>query len=435
MDRKMDTITMNNPFFAKSLAPPSHFIGRHREIELILDRLANPLNRGGSAIVGASGIGKTSLLHYLQSAQVLNDWPQLSSDMARFVFMPSYFIVPFTELNFWLYLFQDLQDWLRGTYREKVDLLINELEAGRLPSIHALIKFFTELGQERDSFVVVLLDNFDTLFQAMRASNWQDNISFLHKLRGLMNLPAPRGFSLIITSESHLFDLFSEVQWFGSQFCSNMSVLNFGPFTIKEATELICSYLGPTRVTFTPEEINQLYESSRGHPGQLQELASDLFNNKKEALPKPLQVEEDTYKLSIEDLEPELANLLARAIDKLFYEAGAVQLSEDPHAGVKRGTTRDQMRSWKLSVPTEDQQEELKYRVEILDIHRRNIRTLEKQRAAHGGVNIPLDLTNQLEEAEKEIGKHLSELIRVLQKIYGRSIEAIKQGDKHPISC
>ena len=55
-----------NPFFVGKPVPPEKFIGRKRYLDEAFDLIEQ---RGHTAISGADGMGKTSLLKYLESPQ------------------------------------------------------------------------------------------------------------------------------------------------------------------------------------------------------------------------------------------------------------------------------------------------------------------------------------------------------------------------------
>lgn len=272
-----------NPFIYGPPVPPEKFIGREREVDFILDRLANPYNRGGSAVSGRSGIGKTSLLHYLASNLARSRSNELNPETAHFAYIPLGFISPFSETGFWEYLFDELEDWLganAGTGKIR-----QALEAGKPPSRYHISKFFETLGQEKNRFVVVLLDGFDLLISEIKETgNKKAGEAFLQTLRSLLNLPAPRGFSLITSSEQELFELFKDFPLFGSAFYTNMATLPLEPFTPPKIETLLNTYLAGTGIEFDPVERQQLKEQSQGHPKKLQEAAYHLFEEKTEAL-------------------------------------------------------------------------------------------------------------------------------------------------------
>ncbi|NJN95504.1 MAG: ATP-binding protein [Anaerolineales bacterium] len=259
--------------------PPEKFIGREREIDVILDRLANPYNRGGSMVSGPSGIGKTSLLHYLLVEDTRKQWGMLGSEVARFIYIPTNLITPFSEFGFWEHLFYKLADWLEVT--PGTEKVVKSLEAGKSPTRVDISRFFDKLGESKEKkFVVVLLDGFDRLMGEINKDNSQAGLGFLHTLRALLNLPAPRSFSLITSSERELFDLFANVPWFGSGFYSNLANLPLGPFSDIQIDDLIVSYLRNTGVNFDDRERNHLKRASSGHPQTLQRTAFELFEIK-----------------------------------------------------------------------------------------------------------------------------------------------------------
>ncbi len=248
-------------------------------MDVILDRLANPNNRGGSTVSGCCGLGKTSLLHYLLDDRTRARWPALHPDLAHFVYIPTGLIFPFSEMGFWEYLFNELNEWLGPT--PEIDRIMNTLELGRLPSRVSITRFFTRLGEsEEKKFAVVLLDGFDLLMGEINKGGSEAGLGFLHTLRALLNLPAPRGFSLVTSSERELFDLFANVSWFGSGFYSNMANLPLAPFDNEQTGRLIDSYLAGTGLTFDASERESLVRASRGHPKRLQQAAYKLFEKK-----------------------------------------------------------------------------------------------------------------------------------------------------------
>ncbi len=271
-----------NPFIYGPPIPPEKFIGRKREVDIILDRLENPYNRGGSMVSGRSGIGKTSLLHYLGAEQTRNRRVGLGPEVAHFVYMPMEFIFPFSEAKFWEYLFGEIEDWLGS--ESGMERIIKSLKAGSLPSRLDVSRFFTRLGADKNKFAIVLLDGFDLLMQQINEDESEAGLVFLHTLRALLNLPAPRGFSMITSSEFELYELFKNVPWFGSGFYSNMANLPLGPFNETEIDDLLDTYLDDTRINFSDDDRNHLKKTSLGHPKKLQQAAHLLFEKHKESL-------------------------------------------------------------------------------------------------------------------------------------------------------
>lgn len=278
-----------NPFLYKARVPPSRFIGRRQVVKIILDRLANPSSQGGSAISGMPGIGKTSLLQYLGSSYIYKGWPELAPERVNFVYVPSFFMVPFSVTKFWHYLFANLAQWQANQFKQQVNNLLQILQKGSPPHIHHLIdSLFKLMGQEQ--LVVVLLDNFDRILKqiqpeaigAKRNKEQTEYLAFLGTIAALLNLPAPRGFSMIVASEQPLHNLLAGNQFidFGSALYNNMVSLCLGPFSKVECEELLDMYLEETGINFETHERDALYRNSGGYPAKFQEAAFNLFEEK-----------------------------------------------------------------------------------------------------------------------------------------------------------
>ena len=101
-----------DPFVYGGPIKPDLFVGRRREAAIVLNRLANPNDRGSSAVSGARGIGKTSFLHYIM--HIARDAPwRLSPDNTHFVFLGCSNIPLddsdlLDEANFWRYVLRSL---------------------------------------------------------------------------------------------------------------------------------------------------------------------------------------------------------------------------------------------------------------------------------------------------------------------------------------
>jgi AAA+ ATPase superfamily predicted ATPase len=94
---------IRNPFIAGGPVPPERFVGRAKEVYAIMGRLT-ATRPASSAIFGEARIGKTSLLHYINSDQVKQDW-SISSKNFTFVYLDCGGIDDPLFVNFWKTLF------------------------------------------------------------------------------------------------------------------------------------------------------------------------------------------------------------------------------------------------------------------------------------------------------------------------------------------
>ena len=141
--------------------PPSHFIGRTREIAQILSQLANPA-RGCSAISGDPRVGKTSLLHYLfRMPQVREEWG-LSPTSCHFLYLDCHTIVPFSETAFWHHTLRQLEQHLSD--HEALDRRIQRLSEQDSPDIYDLNSLFDRIARV-GRLVVLMLDEFEWIVE------------------------------------------------------------------------------------------------------------------------------------------------------------------------------------------------------------------------------------------------------------------------------
>lgn len=414
-----------NPFIYGPPVPSEKFIGREREVDIILDRLANPYNRGGSMVSGPSGIGKTSLLHYVFDEDTRQHWTELNSEVAHFVYIPTGFISPFSEIRFWEFLFGELEDWLAST--AGMEKIIEAINAGKPPSRVNISRFFNKLANDRNKFVVVLLDGFDRLMGEINNHTPEAGLGFLHTLRSLLNLPSPRGFSLITSSELELYDLFENVPWFGSGFYSNMANLPLPPFNEAQIDALIDSYLAGTNIGFDDRERSALKKSSKGHPQQLQQAAFLLFEQK--------VLSKGETKMGMPE-QQFAVTVLTQAVGFLFDEARKIlaerrqrrQEMEEPDdtvalpAGAEE-SAKEPILELKPSNLDEETQDEIDHLLKLIKIQQDHRRKAEVKINRLGGILfVPPNVRVELENAEDEILKHTQKLKKLLEKAYNQPI-------------
>lgn len=432
-----------NPFIYGPPVPPEKFIGREREVDIILDRLANLYNRGGSMVSGSSGIGKTSLLHYLGAGEARKQWEQLNPEIVRFVYMPLGIISPFSEVRFWEFLFDELNEWLGSI--PSMEKITGFLEAGKPPSRPSISKFFTKLGEsDENKFVVVLLDGFDLLIKEINEGDPKTGVGFLQTLRSLLNLPAPRGISLITSSEREMYDLFKDVQWFGSGFYSHMVNLPLGPFDEIQIDKLLDSYLRGTGIRFDDDDRTQLKQKSSGHPTKLQREAHRLFEKKESSLKTKIKQGDKKMDSALIGVITSASALLVEIARDVFKARQAQRQTEEPAAEAEPTKETD------ASAPTTttptlpiEQEDQLKTILEAMDLasqkmkidtikslvnqlesHKRTWNDfLEEEAKPEASPVTKIALKQARENEEKAIKEKSLSLKQHLEELTGRSIE------------
>ncbi len=435
-----------NPFLVKARVPPERFIGRKQEVALILDRLANPSNQGGSAINGPRGIGKTSLLNYLGSPYASQIARGLSPEGVHFINIPIDTMVPFNVFEFWDYLFSNLAQWPANQFKQQVNDLLQILQKGSPPHIYHLIdSLFKLMGQEQ--LVVVLLDNFDRILKqiqteaisAKRNKEQTEYLAFLGTIAALINLPAPRGFSLIVTSEKPVYDLLSgqESVAFGSAFYNNMASIPLRSFSEAKCNELLDTYLEGTGINFGTHERDKLYRNSGGHPGDFQEAAFKLFKR------KVVQLEEERSKTADSNVTAWAWGVLTQATTLLFTQTreilkdwrekrrlgmpsvSAPETSEptgeapitDVDMMIEVLQRRNDLAAQETDIKNLDSlMAQIRNRRKIINDYRTELARMQT-------VETKLWLEERIEEEQEEVAEAAEEMRQVLERLSGRPVK------------
>jgi len=254
-----------NPFIVGRSVPSERFIGREEEAKAILHRLAGSAP-DNTAVSGEALIGKTSLLHYIASLEIAENWG-LSPEKSTFIFVDSQTIVPFSPVEFWRYVLRSL------AAREGYDPgYIADLLQGNDIGSFELGELFDRIARD-GKLVVLLLDEFEHIVEHINPEDPQ----FLYLLRALINRPA-YGLALVLASRKPLHVLCQNMRFVGSPFPTSFTSLPLGPFSPEEANKLIDVYTQGTGVTFSDRDREFAYHTiSRGHPYQLQQVCFKLF--------------------------------------------------------------------------------------------------------------------------------------------------------------
>jgi hypothetical protein len=239
-------------FIHSGPVPPSHFIGRKREVVRILSQLANPA-RGSSAISGDPRVGKTSLLHYLCEPQVSEGW-RLSSTWCHFLYIDCQNIAPFSEEAFWHFTLRELEQHLRDdkVLNRRVQWLIEQSS----PDIFDINSLFDEITRA-NRLVVLMLDEFEWIVENLDPNS----PGLLNHLRALLNRPR-RGLALLIATRAPLEQLCAGFRFKGSPFDNAFSAITLLPFSKVEVDELLDRY----QANLSPTERNYLLQMAGTHP-------------------------------------------------------------------------------------------------------------------------------------------------------------------------
>ncbi|MGB3513397.1 MAG: AAA family ATPase [Microcoleaceae cyanobacterium] len=214
-------------FFPNTPVPPDKFVGRISELYTIFDQINN---RGHSAIYGSSGMGKSSLLKYIQSP---NFWQEKGLDFSEALIVYHDCNVSLTPNGFWQEVLKELRDKAQGDtdLQGKIDDVL-KLERIEVRDIRQILR---EIGK-RDKFLLLLLDDYHGILRTE-----DDYINNLEKSRemqtflsGLRNLAVHstegQYFSTVVAAFRKLDELGPKLPRGGSPWYNHYLYVDLKPF-------------------------------------------------------------------------------------------------------------------------------------------------------------------------------------------------------------
>ena len=259
-----------NPFTPHSAVAPGLFVGRTREIGILIGHITS-LQRGNVAISGALGSGKTSLLRHVATPGVMASHGASPSRPAV-IYLDSHSVAPFSVTNFWRRI-------ARLAMRSGVEAIsqpaANLLDSGEV-DVYIVEEFLDDIAN-RSAAVALFLDEFEWVLQDSGGESARASRNFLAQLASLARR-APRVFSLIVSTEERLTDVFQSVEaWRGSPFPTVFTSLRLGPLD-SEACQRLLSVASTFGVEFTALERELAIRRSAGQPALLQAAAFAMFS-------------------------------------------------------------------------------------------------------------------------------------------------------------
>lgn len=266
-----------NPFMYGGPVPPSHFIGREREVGTIFGLITSPA-RGSIAVSGEQRIGRTSLLRYIADPEVAKGWG-VTPDRYILLYLDCQSISDFTPTRFW---------------QRVLDLLSRQVDAGELQEMieelcgqeeirGADLEVILDEIHNRGQTLVSLLDEFEWVIRTDTKEDIAITRDFLSGLRAFINYK-PRVSSLIVATSESLVDLCRPIKFKASPFYTFFAFVFLKPFTREEAEELIDRALEGTAIDFSEEDRDFVFKVSKGHPYWLQNACFKLFDKKLELI-------------------------------------------------------------------------------------------------------------------------------------------------------
>jgi tRNA A-37 threonylcarbamoyl transferase component Bud32 len=260
---------LGNPFICGGPVPPSHFIGREREVQIVFDQITSHA-LGSIAICGDRRIGKTSLLQYVSHPEVLQEWG-LPQDKYLFLFLDSQSISEFTPSRFWQRLLTLLLRERKGDLSpEMIEGILAREEIG-----HTDFEIVLDEISHRGQVLVLLLDEFEWVIRTDE-DNEPITRDFLSALRALMNR-TPKALALVIATCRDLHELCRPIKFIGSPFHNEFTFRRLRPFTRREIDQLLDNALDGTGLEFTSEERDYICSLAGPHPLLVQLAGSTLL--------------------------------------------------------------------------------------------------------------------------------------------------------------
>jgi hypothetical protein len=227
---------VENPFFVGGrINDPRHFFGRER---LVREMRSELKKRASVSLEGESQVGKSSLLYYLYATRA---------------------------------------EWLPGVAVAYVDLQGVWDEADFCEMILA------QLGQEGDTPralkralanrpVVLLFDEMERLARPDFDPRWLD------LLRSLAQEPH---IAVCLATRLSLVEVFpTRIPQGLSPFHNIFTIKHIDVFSETEIRSFLSTRLIGTGIAFSDDEIERLIEETKGHPGRLQQMAREMFEQR-----------------------------------------------------------------------------------------------------------------------------------------------------------
>lgn len=281
-------LAANNPFTTAPVSP-ADFIGGQEEVATIFSKIRR---RGHINISGPAGIGKTSLLRYIALPET---WRRhdLSPDSAVVVLLDCRLMG--TKNQFWQKLVQLITDaaWKKGEalqprtrsskFVDKVFNIISLLlDLGGWRNLNKALLDIAQQGK----FLVILLDEFDTLFSARTKEKKVEIASLIRQFLDLLSGSNGEHISTVISSRDPLNELLGRDST-ASLLSNFYTHLPLRPLAESEFDAMVSKI--PSEFALSEEEKEWAYKVSEGNPQWMQVAFSMLYNNHVSEIPFDLE--------------------------------------------------------------------------------------------------------------------------------------------------
>ncbi len=258
----------SNPFWVGTPVPPKKFIGRKGYIDEAFDLIEQ---RSHLAISGADGMGKTSLLRYLESPQCW-ELQGYNSQNAIVIYLNCSEIIPFFPTLFWRKIIDCIKE--KAPVNSPLMTTVDKELASDNINKESLRNILRVIGKE-ELFLLALIDEFDVIFRSNENYTVPEQTQFLIEFRNLcVNSDEGRYFPTIITSHKSLTDLGEIILPSGSPWYNYYFFDPLKPFKKAEVDALLAQLPQDWPASLT----EGIREISGNHPALLQNACFLLYS-------------------------------------------------------------------------------------------------------------------------------------------------------------
>jgi len=259
-----------SPFIIGQPVPPGNpiFVGRKAVISTAFDQIHN---RSNLAIWGGSGIGKSSLLEQLTSAEV---WEQQGQDLSKavIVLFSCLSIFPFSSTSFWQKILMLVRDEMDNDSKlqAQIDQFLKQGQATK----DSFRRVLGKLGRQ-GKFLLLLVDDYHSALVPNEQYTKADIETFLTECRSLAYHSRERQYlSMIVTSYRRLNEIGPPLNPDSSPWYNHYLFEQLKPFTDDQMKALLSEIMKPA----LQEEVREI---AGGNPALLQ-IAGYLLYREKE---------------------------------------------------------------------------------------------------------------------------------------------------------
>ena len=261
-----------NQFYPDKPVPPDKFVCRTSELSTIFDKINS---RDHVAIYGSSGMGKTSLLRYIEDPKF---WEERGLDFSEALIVYHNCEGSFTPNSFWQEILQELRNEAEGDtdLQSKIDDVL-KLETIEIRDIRRILK---QIGK-RNKFLLLLLDDYHGILRTREDYNKGEPKStemeaFLSGLRNLaVHNTEGQYFSTIVATFQKLHELGPAVLPGGSPWYNHYAYLPLKPFSKSDIEGHFFNRDSHFFISDAPKE--EVLKMTGGYPALLQ-LTGDIFS-------------------------------------------------------------------------------------------------------------------------------------------------------------